>query len=250
MDKFRVAAINADPAKPTESYLRKVKSLDCKLICFPAYYRRNENLPEMTRLAKAYKTYILAGIDEVNSRSGYKSVFLFFPDGKKRRLHRKTILANFEKKDGFREGKSIKVFASPFGKIGVSICLESWYPETPRILALKGAEIIFAPAGFGMKKGLKFDFYDNWRDMLKIRAIENLAYVICCTNAVGEKPLGVIINPEGRILAERMGEGIVTTTISLKWVRKMKTGDYEERIAAKIRLEKRQPGLYRDLIRK
>jgi len=247
MAKYKIAAINASPIKPTEDYLKKAKSLGCKLVCFPESYRKDKEVQDLVSLAKNYKVYILVGIDGTNKQKKYKSVFLYFPSGKAKKIHQKTILTNSEIRERFTKGNKIKVFNSPLGKIGVSICLENWHPETQRALALKGAEIIFTPSEFGMKKKREFDFYNNWRDMLKIRAIENLAYVICCTNAVGEKPLGVIIDPEGRILAEKNKEGIITATINLNRVRKMRTGDYQEKIAPKIRFTKRRPELYRRL---
>lgn len=250
MDKFKVAAVNPDPQKPAKYYLQKVKTMGCQLVCFPESYQKDNDAQKLARLAKTYKLYILAGIDGLSKRKKYKSVFLYFPNGEIKRLHSKTILTNSEIRKGFKVGDRIEVFNSPLGKIGVSICLENWHPETQRTLALKGAEIIFAPSEFGMKKKGEFDFYDNWGDMLKIRAIENLAYVICCTNAIGEKPLGVIIDPEGRILAERNKEGTITATIDINKIRKMRIGDYQEKIAAKIRFEKRRPELYSCLIKK
>jgi len=249
MNKYKIAAVNAGPPKATEDYLKKAKALGCKLACFPESYRTDKETPKLAGLAKNYKIHILGGIDEISERKKYKSVFLFFPDGKTKRIHQKTILTDSEIRDGFKRAGRIEVFNSLIGKIGVSICLENWHPETQRVLALKGAEIIFAPSEFGMKQKGEFDFYNNWRDMLKIRAIENLAYVICCTNAVGEKPLGVIINPEGGILTERDKEGVITATIDIGKARKMRKGDYQEKIAAKIRLEKRRPELYSWLVK-
>lgn len=249
-NKYLVAVVNTNPAKPAADYLKKAKSLGCSLILFPESYSEHREVSKLAALARNHQVYILAGINEMSRQRKYKSVFLYSPNGKVKRIHRKTILTNSEIRNGFKEGNSIEVFNSPFGKIGVSICLENWHPETQRILTLKGAEIVFAPSEFGMKRKGEFDFYDNWRDMLKIRAIENVAYVVCCTQAIGEKPLGVVINPEGRVLAERNKEGIITAAISLDKVRKMRKGDYQERIAAKIRFEKRRPELYSRISRK
>jgi hypothetical protein len=50
---------------------------------------------------------------------------------------------------GVRPGDDYPVFDCDFGRIGIEICYDSWFPEVARVLALKGAEIVFCPnAGY------------------------------------------------------------------------------------------------------
>ncbi len=71
----------------------------------------------------------------------------------------------------YQEADDVPVFDTPFGKVGILICSEVYSPELSRLLALKGAEIIFLPAGV-----CKYELHETWRNLIWSRAIENLAY--------------------------------------------------------------------------
>ncbi len=75
-------------------------------------------------------------------------------------------------------GNEIPVFELDFGKIGVSICYDMMFPEQVRVLALKGAEVIFHPT-FG------YGWYDEIGEAtLKTRANDNSVYIVTAKNAV------------------------------------------------------------------
>ena len=61
--------------------------------------------------------------------------------------------------------------------IGLVVCSELWIPETARVLALRGAELILSPAGGGFTS-----LTDNWQTIVRARAIENLCYVAFTSN--------------------------------------------------------------------
>lgn len=49
---------------------------------------------------------------------------------------------NFQEKFYFSPGDTgFKVFDTRFGKIGVAICWDQWFPEAARVMALQGAEV-------------------------------------------------------------------------------------------------------------
>ena len=69
------------------------------------------------------------------------------------------------------------------GIFGLSICYDIRFPELYRLMALRGAQILFAPASFTMPTGK-----DHWEPILRARAIENGCYVLA-PGQIGKKPL-------------------------------------------------------------
>ena len=59
------------------------------------------------------------------------------------------------------------VFPTAIGKLGVAICWDQWFPETARILALKGAEVLVYPTAIGSEPVLPKDSKDHWRNVMK-----------------------------------------------------------------------------------
>jgi predicted amidohydrolase len=112
------------------------------------------------------------------------------------------------------------VFEIEGASIGLLVCSEVYVPELARALALKGAEIIFMPAGLW-----KMSQWDTWRVLTRARAIENLAYTATCQNILGhekEKPgLSMICSPED-VLAESTIEGVLVADCDLERIRMLR----------------------------
>ena len=85
----------------------------------------------------------------------------------------------------------LPVFTTDFGKIGILICWDSAFPEVSRILALKGAEILFCPI-WGDVRGT-----ESWKITARSRAMDNGVYFV--TSIFDGHSL--IVNPAGDILA-------------------------------------------------
>ena len=104
--------------------------------------------------------------------------------------------------------------------MGILICSEVYVPELSRILALKGAEIIFLPAGV-----CKYELQATWRNLIWSRAIENLAYTVTCQNILGaEQGLAMICSPE-EIVVESTKPGIFIAECDIdriRWLREQK----------------------------
>jgi len=79
-------------------------------------------------------------------------------------------------------------FQTKYGKIGVQICWDQWYPEGSRVTALSGAQVIFYPTSIGWHPHEKEEFgaaqLDAWRTIQRAHAIANGVYV-AVVNRVG-----------------------------------------------------------------
>jgi N-carbamoylputrescine amidase len=77
---------------------------------------------------------------------------------------------------------------TPFGRIGVLVCWDQWYPEAARITALTGADILFYPTAIGWHPAEKAEYgaaqLDAWRTIQRSHAIANGVYV-AAVNRVG-----------------------------------------------------------------
>ena len=206
------------PELVIQGYVRE-KDLDFEI----RYWEAAETLPGPTTdlvasLAKEYDCYVAFGIAEKANTPGliYNSIALVGPEGfvgSSRKMH----LASIEK-DYFLLGEESNVYQTKLGKIGLMICYDLFFPETARILALKGAEIIIhiaAAMGGGSRGGVgvsedKRRFFDTAG---VCRAIENQVHYVggdrVGTHYMGPKlgtwsPMGLakIVNNYGVILAQ------------------------------------------------
>lgn len=129
------------------------------------------------------------------------------------------------------------VFDTSYGKIGIQICWDNFYPEGIRSLALKGAQIVFAPTAAA------FASHEKWRTVLSASAITNGLYVFR-VNRVGNEEShnfygeAFCVNPLGEMLEQPsgMGDGIYEVDIDLSMVEKTRQ-DYPY-------LKNRRPELY------
>jgi predicted amidohydrolase len=117
-------------------------------------------------------------------------------------------------------GDEFPVFDTRHGKVGLAMCSEVYMPEVSRALALRGAELIFMPAGTDKRR-----LWATWRTLIWARAIENLAIVVTTQNllAHSERGLAMVAAPE-EILFESTVAGLTVVDVSLDRVRAMRAG--------------------------
>ncbi len=111
--------------------------------------------------------------------------------GKYRKMHIPDDPGYYEK-FYFTEGDlGYKVFETKFGKLGVLICWDQWYPEAARITSLMGAEILIYPTAIGWDTTEKDpsvdkEQYNAWQTIQRSHAIANGVYVVAI-NRVGKE---------------------------------------------------------------
>ena len=245
------------------AWIDEAAARGAKLICFPEVMNligRNvgegggkEAIPGYTteilcKKAKEHGVYIHGGsiseMREGEKRSSNTSVFIS-PEGKILASYSKLHMFDITLADGtpYREsdkvqpGKEIVTVETELGCFGMSICYDVRFPELYRIMALRGAQVIFVPASFTMPTGK-----DHWEPLLRARAIENGCYIVAAGQIV-TKPAytaygnSLVADPWGTVIARAKDiPGITYAEIDL---------DYLDKIRAQIpSLENRRTDLY------
>ena len=120
----------------------------------------------------------------------FNSLVMIDADGSIVDLYRKTHIPDghcYQEKFYFSPGDTgFKVFPTKFGKIGVGICWDQWFPETARSLALMGAEILFYPTAIGNEPVLNHDSMAHWQNTMRGHAAANIMPVIAA-NRIGQE---------------------------------------------------------------
>ena len=97
------------------------------------------------KLAKKHDLHIVAGLIERQGHLVYNVAALIGPDGKLIGKYRKVTLPRGEVEGGITPGNSYPVFQTRFGKVGMMICYDGFFPEVARELSNRGAEVIAWP---------------------------------------------------------------------------------------------------------
>ena len=148
---------------------------------------------KLAELAKKMEIVIVASIFERRAAGVYhNSCAVLDVDGSLAGIYRKSHIPDdpcFHEKFYFTPGDTgVRVFDTKWGKIGVAICWDQWFPEIARMMALSGAEIVFYPTAIGWISEDKQDFgpsqQNAWLTVLRSHAITNGMYV-AAPNRVG-----------------------------------------------------------------
>jgi N-carbamoylputrescine amidase len=135
--------------------------------------------------------------------------------GKYRKMHIPDDPAYFEKFYFTPGDLGYKVFETKYGKIGVLICWDQWYPEASRLTALMGAEILFYPTAIGwatsQDEATNTEQYNAWQTIQRSHAVANGVHVVS-VNRVGFEQNGAMKFWGGSFVANPFGSLIVKAT--------------------------------------
>jgi N-carbamoylputrescine amidase len=135
--------------------------------------------------------------------------------GKYRKMHIPDDPAYFEKFYFTPGDLGYKVFDTKYGKIGVLICWDQWYPEASRLTALMGAEILFYPTAIGwatsQDEATNTEQYNAWQTIQRSHAVANGVHVVS-VNRVGFEQNGAMKFWGGSFVANPFGSLIVKAT--------------------------------------
>lgn len=118
----------------------------------------------------------------------YNSVAMIDADGSILGTYRKTHIPDdhfYQEKFYFTPGNTgFKVWDTKYGRIGVGICWDQWFPEAARCMALMGAELLLYPTAIGSEPIIECDSMPHWRRCMQGHAAANLMPVIAA-NRIG-----------------------------------------------------------------
>ena len=151
------------------------------------------------RLAKKYQVVIVASLFEKRAAGLYHNTAVIIDaDGKLLGRYRKMHIPDdplYYEKFYFTPGDTgFRAWATKYGRMGVLICWDQWYPEAARLTALRGAEILFDPAAIGWhpqeKRVHGASQHGAWQISHQGHAVANGCFV-AAVNRIGlETPVG------------------------------------------------------------
>lgn len=216
---------------------------------------KSATIKHFQEIAKKYKVVLPISFFEKSGANYFNSLVMIDADGKDLGLYRKTHIPTgecYEEKFYFSPGDTgFKVFNTKYGKVGIGICWDQWFPETARVLALKGAQIILYPTAIGSEPVLVRDSMPHWRNTMCGHAAANIIPV-CASNRVGEEKAGkssmvfqgysFIADSHGEVVEEmnRTEEGFRIHEFDFEEIDK-------ERVAWGV-FRDRRPETYKDLV--
>lgn len=161
----------------------------------------------------------------------YNSIVIVDADGRALGTYRKSHIPDgpgYQEKYYFRPGDTgFKVWPTRFGRMGVAICWDQWFPESARAMALQGAEVLFYPTAIGSEPhDPSLDTRDPWRRAMQGHAVSNVMPVVAA-NRVGREAGGqvfygssFIADHRGDLVAElgREEEGVIAARFDLDFL--------------------------------
>ena len=217
MRKVTVAAIQMQCSKVVEENINKADQMvrqaaaqGANIILLPELFERpyfcqerryeyyayarpvmeNDAVLHFMEVAKELHVVLPISFYEKDGNVLYNSIAIIDADGTMLGVYRKTHIPDdhyYQEKFYFTPGNTgFRVWNTAFGKIGVGICWDQWFPETARAMAVKGAELLLYPTAIGSEPILECDSMPHWRRCMQGHAGSNLMPVMAA-NRIGEE---------------------------------------------------------------
>ena len=217
MRKVKYAGIQMQCTKSVEENIakadkmvRKAASEGAKIILLPELFERqyfcqernydyylyarsleeDEAVNHFKKVAAELDVVLPISFYEKDVNVFYNTTAVIDADGSVLGIYRKTHIPDdhyYQEKFYFTPGDTgFKVWDTRYGKIGIGICWDQWFPETARGMAVQGAEILFYPTAIGSEPILEVDSMPHWRRCMQGHAACNVIPVVAA-NRIGEE---------------------------------------------------------------
>jgi N-carbamoylputrescine amidase len=197
--------------------------------------KAHPTIGRMSKLAEKLGVVLPISFFERANQAFFNSVAIIDADGSIIGIYRKTHIPNavgYQEKYYFNHGDTgFKVWPTRYGKIGIGICWDQWFPESARCMALMGAELLMYPSAIGSDPLSDLDFRDPWQCAMQGQAAANVV-PLAASNRIGREKgddyeitffgSSFIADWLGRKVAEanRTDERVVTVTFDLDEMQK------------------------------
>jgi N-carbamoylputrescine amidase len=187
------------------------------------------------KLAAELELVLPISFFERANNAHYNSLAVIDADGRRLGIYRKSHIPDgpgYQEKFYFNPGDTgFKVWRTRYGRIGVAVCWDQWFPEAARAMALKGAEILFYPTAIGTEpQDSTIDSKEHWQTVMRGHAGANLTPLVA-SNRIGLEKMNsseitfygssFIAGPQGQMLVEapRDKEAVITASLDLDAIR-------------------------------
>jgi N-carbamoylputrescine amidase len=198
-------------------------------------FKDNPIVARMSGLARELGVVLPVSFFERANNAYFNSLAMVDADGTIMGLYRKSHIPDgpgYQEKFYFTPGDTgFKVWDTRFGRIGVGICWDQWYPECARAMALKGADVLMYPTAIGNEpQAPEIDSCAHWQRTMQGHAAANMVALVA-SNRIGTETSDAaemtfygssfIADHTGEKLAEasRDGQEILTATVDLEAMR-------------------------------
>jgi len=228
----------------------------------PEYYNyaaeteKNRAVMHFKNVARELQVVLPISFYEKRNNARYNSLAVIDANGQVLGVYRKSHIPDgpgYEEKYYFNPGDTgFKVWNTRYGKIGVGICWDQWFPEAARCMVLMGAELLFYPTAIGSEpENPGLDSRDHWQRCMIGHSACNMVPVVV-SNRVGTEKIydsvihfygsSFITNQTGEIIAQagRTEETVLTAEFDLDQIA-------EQRIEWGV-FRDRRPDLYQALL--
>ena len=195
--------------KAAEAKIREAAAQGAQIILLPelfenryfcqernyAYYNmatsveENPAINRLREVAREWKVVLPVSFYEKDGNVTYNSVAIIDADGSILGVYRKTHIPDdhfYQEKFYFTPGNTgFRVWDTAYGRIGVGICWDQWFPEAARCMALMGAQLLFYPTAIGSEPIIECDSMPHWRRCMQGHSAANVIPVIAA-NRIGE----------------------------------------------------------------
>lgn len=215
MRSVTVAAIQMQCSKDVneniqkaETFIRSAAASGAQIILLPELFERqyfcqerrydyyafatsvdaNPAVLHLQKLATELSVVLPVSIYERDGNRIFNTVVIVDADGSILGCYRKTHIPDdhyYQEKFYFTPGDTgFKVWNTRYGRIGVGICWDQWFPECARCMALEGAELLLYPTAIGSEPILNLDSSGHWQRTMQGHSAANLMPVIAA-NRIG-----------------------------------------------------------------
>jgi predicted amidohydrolase len=235
-----------------EEYIEKAVAHEAKFLVLPelansgyVFNNRSEanntaetipDGPSMSMLlnkAREKKIYICSGLLEKDGNRLFNSAVLIGPEG---------FIGKYRKLHLWNEGKlwwdygnlGLPVFHLPFGRVGMLICYDIWFPETTRMLKLQGADLILSPTNWDVDPKIVTEDNLISPEVACIMAHVNSVFIVSADTCGYQRDIffhgnSQIAGPLGKIARGSIkGEEIITAEINITDARKTQWTEYND----------------------
>ena len=209
MSLVKTAAIQldcvADPAANlahVEKLVRQAADDGAKIILLPELFERpyfcqerrydyyayatpvteNPAVKRLSAVAKELEVVLPVSFYEKDGTRLFNSIAMLDADGSVMGVYRKTHIPDdhyYQEKFYFTPGNTgFKVWETRYGKVGVGICWDQWFPEAARSMALMGADILLYPTAIGSEPILEVDSSGHWMRTMQGHSAANILPVM------------------------------------------------------------------------